>query len=148
MSKRETYKEALSKYVPFHFFAKNPFDGCVCKDHGSDNMVIITILRELHKRCDFYIIPSHPLNKDTPDIYDYTEGLKEIRWDILDGEIERDYHDPEIRKACMAECIVPHVIPCKAFFKVYVFDKNVKKKIMAMENSESIDIVVNPNMFP
>ena len=27
LSKRERYKEALSQYVLFHFFAKNPFDG-------------------------------------------------------------------------------------------------------------------------
>ena len=30
LSKREQYKEALSQYVLFHFFAKNPFDGAVC----------------------------------------------------------------------------------------------------------------------
>lgn len=28
LSKRERYKEALSQYVLFHFFAKNPFGWC------------------------------------------------------------------------------------------------------------------------
>lgn len=32
LNKRERYKEALSQYVLFHFFAKNPFDGAVCKN--------------------------------------------------------------------------------------------------------------------
>ena len=34
LSKRERYKEALSQYVLFHFFAKNPFDGAVCEKYG------------------------------------------------------------------------------------------------------------------
>lgn len=53
IGKRENYKNALSKYVPFHFYAKNPFDGAVCKKYGSENMVIITVSRDLHYRKDY-----------------------------------------------------------------------------------------------
>ena len=47
LSKRERYKKALSQYVLFHFFAKNPFDGAVCRKYGSENMVIITEWRSI-----------------------------------------------------------------------------------------------------
>lgn len=50
LSKREQYKEALSQYVLFHFFAKNPFDGAVCKKYGSENMVIISVRRDICER--------------------------------------------------------------------------------------------------
>ena len=148
LSKRELYKNALSKYVLFHFYPKNPFDGSVCRRFGSENMVLITISRELHKRNDFKIIPSHPLDKDQPDIYPYEEGISRIRWDILDMNENRDYHDPEIRKACMAECVMDYTIPPEAFAIVFVSCENTKNKILAMENSGKISIKVNPHMFP
>ena len=65
LSKREQYKEALSQYVLFHFFALNPFDGAVCRKYGSENMVIITVRRDICIRKDYQIIPSHPLDTDT-----------------------------------------------------------------------------------
>ena len=148
LNKRESYKQTLSQYVLFHFYAKNPFDGAVCKKHGSENMVIITISRELHKKNEFLIIPSHPLDKEKPDIYPYDEGFKKIRWDILDKETGRDYRNPEIRKACMAECVMQYVIQPEVFSFVFVKDKLAEMKIRQMENSNLISIKVNDKMFP
>lgn len=148
LSKRENYREALSKFVLFHFYPKNPFDGAVCKEYGSENMVIITIWRSAHEQNEFFIIPSHPLDCDEPDIYSYEQGFDLIRWDILDMETGRDYHDPEIRKACMAECIMDYVIPPEAFAYVYVKNESVKSKILPMNNSQQIEIKVNKYMFP
>lgn len=148
LNKRDNYKESLSKYVLFHFYPKNPFDGAVCKAYGAENMVIITIRRELHKNNKFFIIPSHPLDSSEPDIYPYKEGFDLIRWDILDLEESRDYHDPEIKKACMAECVMDYVIPPKGFAFVYVKSEDVKSRILVMPNSNLIDIKVVPYMFP
>ena len=74
LSKRERYKKALSQYVLFHFFAKNPFDGAVCRKYGSENMVIITVWRSICIRNNYQIIPSHALDSDTPDFYTYLQG--------------------------------------------------------------------------
>lgn len=150
LNKREGYKEALSQYVLFHFFAKNPFDGAVCGKYGSENMVIITVWRSLCERNHYQIIPSHPLNSDTPDIYSYKDGFSKIRWDILDDRDHRFYQDAEIRKACMAECIVRDKVPVSDFAYIYVYSEKAKEKILEMENSSAIKdkIKVMPNMFP
>ncbi len=148
LSKRELYLEALSKFVLFHFYAKNPFDGAVCKKYGSENMAIITLERELHKSNKFLIIPSHPLDCDSPDIYSYEEGLAHIRWDILDRETGRDYRDPEIKKACMAECVMEYEIPADAFSFVYVYNDEAKQKLEAFPNGHKIKVQVAPYMFP
>ena len=148
LSKRSNYKEVLSKYVLFHFYAKNPFDGAVCKKYGSENMVIITIDRELHKENDFFIIPSHPLDSDTPDIYPYHEGFCKIRWDILDREVGRDYRDSEIKKACMAECVMEYTIPPNIFRYIFVNNEKAKDRINSMEMSKSVTVKVASNMFP
>lgn len=148
LSKRENYRKALSRFVPFHFYPKNPFDGAVCKKYGSENMVMITVPRSAHKQNKFLIIPSHPLDSDEPDIYPYDEGFNLIRWDILDMETGRDYHDPEIRKACMAECVMEYIIHPDAFAYVYVKNESAQAKILAMDNSSQVKIVVNQYMFP
>lgn len=146
---RAHYKVDLSSYVPFHFYAKNPFDGAVCKDYGSNNMVIITIRRDLHKRNDFLIIPTHPLDRNDPEIFPYEEGFNKIRWDILDGDC-RDYHDPDIKKACMAECDVKYTIPPQAFYCVFLYNQNAYDKIMKISGANVIKdkLKINPNMFP
>ena len=148
LSKREQYRDALSKYVLFHFYAKNPFDGAVCRKYGSENMVIITLDRQLHLENDFLIIPSHPLDSDEPDIYPYDEGFKRIRWEILDSETGRDYHDAEIKKACMAECVMEYEIPIGAFSFVYVYNNAAKQKLEKMFNGNQIKLQVAPYMFP
>lgn len=147
LSKRDLYKEALSNYVLFHFYAKNPFDCAVCRKYGSENMVIITLPRKFHEKNTFYIIPSHPLDSDKPDIYNYEDGFSRIRWDILDRETGRDYNDPEIRKACMAECVMKYTIPVEAFYSLFVLNESVKQKVEKSLGEISLRIIVSPGMF-
>ena len=148
LSKRELYRNALSKFVLFHFYAKNPFDGAVCKKYGSENMAIITIDRQLHKSNKFFIIPSHPLDCDEPDIYSYEDGFELIKWEILDSETGRDYHDPEIKKACMAECVMEYEIPIEAFSYIYVCNDKAEKTLKALPNGNKITVQAAPYMFP
>lgn len=69
LAKRENYGDPLSQYVLFHFYPKNPFDFAVCHENHSENMVLITIRRSLCiSRNSFFIIPSHPLDIDQPEI--------------------------------------------------------------------------------
>lgn len=148
LSKRESYQKVLSQYVLFHFYPKNPFDGAVCRKYGSENMAIITIKRDLYRQNKFFVIPSHPLDSNEPDIYPYEQGFQLIKWDILDKETGRDYHDPEIRKACMAECIMDYIIPSKEFAYIFVSREETKSKILKMDHSNSVNVEVNRYMFP
>lgn len=134
----------------FHFYPKNPFDFAVCHENHSENMVLITIRRSLCiSRNSFFIIPSHPLDIDQPEIYPYKEGISRIRWDILDAESTRDYDNAEIRKACMAECITLNTVPVKDFAYLYVYNKKAKEKLQNCLNyTPTVDIQVNPFMFP
>ncbi len=132
LSKRSEYKENLSKYVLFHFYARNPFDCAVCNTYNPKNMVIITIERSLAKTNKFKVIPSHPVNKNNPDIYPYDEGIKLIQWDILDMMIGRDYENRDIRAACMAECVMEYIVLPEEFAYVYVYDEQAKNKIERM----------------
>ena len=145
IAKRENYKSRLSRYVPFHFFAKNPFDCAVCNKYGSKNLVIITIRRDMHKNKRMFIIPSHPLDTHTPEIYDYDDGFNQINWNILDMQENRDYNKPEIKKACMAECLIEKSVKPTDFFKLYVENEETLKSIRALNNYLAIE--VNPNMF-
>ena len=150
ISKREEYQAALSQFVLFHFYPKNPFDGAVCNRYGAENMAIIAINRGLYQKYNFHIIPSHPLDSDTPDIYSYKEGFELIRWDILDrtGGIDRDYRNPEIRKACMAECISEYTILPNDFSFVYVCTDQAEDMVLSMDKSNLVNVQVKPYMFP
>lgn len=150
LSKREEYQTALSQFVLFHFYPKNPFDCAVCNSYGSDNMAIIAIRRSLYREYDFHIIPSHPLDSNTPDICSYEDGITRIQWDILDrtGGLDRDYRNPEIRKACMAECISEYTIPPEDFSFIYVRTKQAKNMILSMNSSNLVNVQVGPYMFP
>ena len=132
LEKRDQYSDILSSCVPFHFFVKNPFDGRVCKRYGSENMAIIAIRRELYKTKELYIIPSHPLDREHPEVLSYGDGIKRIRWDILDNITDRDYHDEVVRKNCMAECLSPSPIDVSDFFAIYVKNETAKNKLVEM----------------
>lgn len=148
LKKRETWKRRLSQYVLFHFFARNPFDCAVCNRFGVENMAIITINRDLARNNEFLIIPTHPLDRNEPELYPYDEGFAKINWDILDDLENRNYFNPEIKKACMAECVMKYNIPCDAFAYVYVYNESAKERICDMKNSEKIKVRVAPYMFP
>ena len=111
-------------------------------------MAIITLKRKLHKKNVFFIIPSHPLDCEEPNIYPYSEGFQLIRWDILDMESGRDYNNSEIRKACLAECVMEYAIHVKNFFCIYVYDNKARQQIGLLANGNIVKIKVAPYMFP
>lgn len=147
IKKREKINE-LSKYVPFHFYAKNPFDCAVSHSYGVKNMVLITVRRELYKEKHLSIIPSHPLDNKRPAIYPYDKGIHLINWEILDRVSGRDYKNSDIKKACMAECLIDKVVPVEDFHCIFVYDQECKNKIMEISESNTVRIIVNKNMFP
>ena len=122
----------------------------VCEKYGSENMAIIAVWRSICEHNNYQIIPSHPLDSDAPDLYSYGEGFKRVRWNILDDREHRDYKNAEIRKSCMAECVVKGCVPVSDFAYIYVYSERAKEKILKMENAVAIKdrIQVMPSMFP
>lgn len=76
--------------------------------------------------------------------------MEKVRWNILDDREHRDYKNAEIRKVCMAECVVKGCVPVSDFAYIYVYSERAKEKILKMENAVAIKdrIQVMPSMFP
>lgn len=114
----------LQYYVPFHFYAGNPFDWKVQNNHKNSNFIYICITRELAEYNNFKIIPMHPLSMNPFKIYNYKEGMKEINWNLMET---RNYRDPKCKQICMAECITELTIPYEHFQSIAVKDEKTKE---------------------
>lgn len=147
---RHEYDVDLSDYVPFHFYAKNPYDGAVCNKHGSENMAIITIWRpNFFEASGYYIIPNHPLS-GSPEFLPYFEGFEKVQWELMENNGNRCYSDRVIKNACMAECDVDHIISVNKFAYVYVKTERARQRIASLPGAWQIQskLQVNPNLFP
>ncbi len=136
----------LENYVPFHWFAKNPFDGRVQTDRPDENFVLITVRRTVAKSQNWKVLPRHPLAKQDFRFYDYREGFELIDWELMDT---RDYHDPDCKSVCMAECLSPGAVGVSDFFKIFVPTKQVGSVVMSevAKLRLSLEVTVNRNMF-
>jgi hypothetical protein len=137
----------LNRYVPFHFFAKNPFDGRVQKDNPGIEFVYLCIKRTAACNMGFKIIPRHPLNMFPFKIFDYNEGIEYINWTTM--EI-RDYTNIECKEICMAESIYLGDLSIESFFCIYVYNQESKEYIESiLGDNEVTNVYVNvqPNLF-
>ncbi|MFG1497888.1 DarT ssDNA thymidine ADP-ribosyltransferase family protein [Saccharospirillum sp. HFRX-1] len=136
----------LQDYVPFHWFAKNPFDGRVQRDRPDEEFVLISVRRSIAKARNWKVIPRHPLSGHSPEVYDYDEGFALIDWDTMQC---RDYSDANCKSVCMAECISPEVVSVRDFFKFFVPTENIRATIAAAVSDQDlvIDVVTNRGMF-
>lgn len=144
ISKREV--AGLEDKVPFHFFAKNPFDGAVQKHNPDKSFVLFAVKRELARKKDWSIIPEHPLSKNTPQLLSYDEGIEAIDWESMDF---RDYFDPYIHSVCLAECLSPSTVQMKNVDAIYVKTENDEKVVRELLSKFKLNINVycSPNMF-
>ena len=60
----------LDNYVPFHWFAKNPFDGSVQRSRPEAQFVLISVYRSTAKQYGWKVIPRHPLAGDSIQLLD------------------------------------------------------------------------------
>ena len=136
----------LEHKVPFHFFAGNPFDGRVQKDHPDKEFVLFTVHRELAAGNNWEIIPFHPLASANIELLDYQEGINTIDWEAMN---RRDYHDEHSKRVCMAECLSPQAIEPSRFYMVFVGSDETKQAVekAAQESGLNLDVVVNSKMF-
>jgi hypothetical protein len=136
----------LEEYVPFHWFAKNPFDGDVQKGRSDEDFVLISVHRTVAESQNWKVLPRHPLANQDFRFYDYQEGFELIDWELMDT---RDYHDPDCKSVCMAECLSPGTVGVSDFFKIFVPTEQVGSVVMSeiAELRLSLEVTVNRNMF-
>jgi len=136
----------LEQYVPFHFFARNPFDGGVQRDNPHTDFVLFTVRRALAKARNWKIIPRHPLAAQGVEVLDYEGGFDRIDWEAMN---RRDYHDEESKSVCMAECISPTAVAVDDFFMIFVPNNQVKDNVdmLLRDLGITLDVKVNEGMF-
>ena len=122
LKKRKTLE--LERFVPFHWFAKNPFDGRVQGDHPEKKFVLICVYRSLAQKNKWKIISRHPLAGDEIELLEYDEGFKAIDWELMNT---RDYSNSECNNVCMAECLSPGVVATEDFSMIFAPNDEVGK---------------------
>jgi hypothetical protein len=144
LQKRSAY--GLEDFVPFHWFARNPFDGGVQKAKSKEYFVLFVVKRTLAQTQNWKVIPRHPLAHDSIELMDYAEGFAAIDWQTMN---QRNYHDPDSKSVCMAECLSPTIVPVSDFFKVFVPDEEVESYVQKQCSKLNIqlNIDVNEHMF-
>lgn len=136
----------LENYVPFHWFARNPFDGRVQYDHPDKTFVLFTVRRALAQVENWTVIPRHPLASAVPDRLEYAQGVQAIDWDTMN---RRDYHESDCKSVCMAECLSPRIVYATDFFKIYVPHEAAAKKVRDIIAGLRLrlEVDVNSGMF-
>lgn len=136
----------LDNYVPFHWFAKNPFDGSVQRNRPEAQFVLISVYRSTAKQYGWKVIPRHPLAGDSIQLLDYEQGFEAIEWDVMSS---RDYLDPHCKSICMAECLAPGIVKPDAFFKIFTPSEEVDALCVAKLQAADVNVQtsVNQRMF-
>jgi hypothetical protein len=137
---------ALDHYVPFHWFAANPFDGRVQLNRPKSKFVLIAVHRSFAKSQDWKIIPRHPLADEAVQLLDYHLGFEAIEWDLMST---RDYQNTHCKNVCMAECLSPNVVGPERFARIYAPNDVVRELCEAKMRLVGLQtpISVNPGMF-
>lgn len=136
----------LEQRVPFHFFAKNPFDGRVQRDHPGKRFALIAVQRSVARARDWKIIPNHPLAGGEIELLGYDAGMGAINWDLMNL---RDYANQQCKCVCMAECLAPDTVPSDLFHAIYVKDDDARAQVLKMLHGRARvpHVDVAPAMF-
>lgn len=136
----------LERHVPFHFFAKNPFDGRVQRDHPKKRFALIAVQRHVARTRGWKIIPRHPLAGGEIELLDYDDGMEAIDWEVMN---KRDYSDQYCKCVCMAECLAPGPVTANLFHAIYVKDGEAQEQVQALISGlyRALHVDVMPAMF-
>lgn len=137
----------LQEYVPFHFFARNPFDGRVHRNNPDKTFVLIAVRRSYAQTNSWSVIPRHPLSGSAITLLDYETGMATIDWETMN---RREYGDDNCKCVCMAECLSPATVTANNFHSIYVPDAATETVVNALKQKYRLDMYVNINsrMFP
>lgn len=134
----------LEGYVPFHWFAGNPFDGIVQKTHKDTPFAPIAVHRELAANSNWKVLPRHPLANDAMELLDYAAGFDAIDWNTMN---QRDYRDTNCKSVCMAECLAPGTVAASQFFAIYVPSVELERKVRTWANRLGVRVGVDVNEY-
>ena len=141
-------KLKLEEFVPFHFFARNPFDGGVQVASQNNTFILITVRRTDAEKRNWSIIPRHPLAQEDIELLSYSSGMDSIDWQTMNM---RDYHNEDCKSVCMAECLAPFSVPVDVFFMVFVASDEIRYEVFVelkkVGLQDEIKVRVNPHMF-
>ena len=136
-------KLELDKYVPFHFFALNPFDEGVQKSHTKKEFVLVAVRRTLAQVNNWKIIPRHPLANADIELLDFDKGMGAINWNKMN---ERNYlGDEESRSVCMAECLSPKGIKPSSLSFFFVKTEQNQQQVRQWLKAVGLEKHVNVN---
>ncbi|WP_054113030.1 DarT ssDNA thymidine ADP-ribosyltransferase family protein [Marinagarivorans algicola] len=139
-------QHGLEDFVPFHFFAKSPFDYGVQRSRPEQQFVLLTVRRSTAKANNWKVVPRHPLAQAGYEILDYIPGFEAIDWALI---AQRDYDNRECKVACMAECLSPNTVLADKFCRIFVKNHADHKTVseLAKQHAVSCHINLGPNMF-
>ncbi|MGE7993329.1 DarT ssDNA thymidine ADP-ribosyltransferase family protein [Pseudomonas sp. NPDC089554] len=138
---------ALEDFVPFHWFARNPFDGRVQLDRPDEHFLLIAVYRRHAQAQDWRVIPRHPLADGQFELLGYDAGFAAIDWNLME---QRDYTNAACRHVCMAECLSPIAVPPSDFAKIYTPSDEIKRDvegIARVSGNARLWIEAAPHMF-
>jgi hypothetical protein len=137
----------LDRFVPFHFFARNPFDYAAIHRNPGTTMMILAVHRRQAERAGWSIIPAHPLSGDGQiQVLPWAHGIGTIDWDLME---QREYRDNACKQACMAEALSPEPVLLSACQSIFVSDEHsavIVRKVVGDGRAPYVN--VNPRMFP
>jgi hypothetical protein len=138
--------QRFDNYVPFHWFAGNPFEGAVQRREPKAQFVLISVYRSTAKQNGWKIVPRHPLAGDSIQLLDYEQGFEAIEWDVMNS---REYQDPHCKSICMAECLAPGIVKTAEFFKIFTPNEEVDALCLAKMHAAGVKVLtgVNQRMF-
>ncbi|WP_055127385.1 DarT ssDNA thymidine ADP-ribosyltransferase family protein [Pseudomonas mediterranea] len=136
----------LDRYVPFHWFAANPFDGSVQFNRPKSKFVLISVYRSHAQKNGWKVIPRHPLANDEIQLLEYDQGFEAINWEVMST---RDYLDHDCKSICMAECLSPGIVAPNDFSILFVPNSDVETLCTEKmrEAGVKVRLTVNPGMF-
>lgn len=110
-------EEGLEQFVPFHWFAKNPFDGRVHQDQPGERFVLIAVARSHARQSNWRVIPRHT-------------QLDKIDWEILQRrDFKRDPDDPRKMERYQAEALIHGHVPVAALLGIVCYNETLKGRI-------------------
>lgn len=120
-------RNGISDHIPFHFFIGSPFAGTIQKDNPTTEFIYIAISRNVAQKNNFKIIPTHPIHMEPLKIFDFSDGLEAINWELMEL---RDYSIHECKEVCMAECIAPYSRIGHKVFQSIIVKSDITKTLI------------------
>lgn len=130
----------LEGYVPFHFFAKNPFDYGVQRKYPDESFVLVTVLRTVAQAHGWKVVPRHPLAGEGYEILSYDDGIHSIDWELI---AKKDYNDRACKIACMAECLSPTSVDASKIFSIYAKTETDLREVQRLVARHGLSCHIN-----